>query len=151
MSTRSNLILFGGAVLAYVYLHARNILNRLAYKIGDVQVMSISREEIKLNLNLLINNPTSIRAQVGKFVANVYINNQQVGVVDYPVNRYIVPGVNNITVGITLNHNSVGNILWQQIQSGNIYNMSFDVDGTLSIDNRPIRLSAHFIMQDFWK
>lgn len=150
MSTRSNMILFGGAVLAYLYLHARNILNRLAYKIGGVQVVSISREEIKLNLNLLINNPTSIRAQVGKFVANVYINNQQVGVVDYPVNRYIIPGVNNITVGITLNHNSVGNILWQQLQSGNIYNMSMDVAGTISIDDRPLKLSAHFIMQDFW-
>ncbi len=150
MSTKSNMILFGGAVLAFIYLHARNILNRLAYKIGGVQVVSITREEIKLNLNLLINNPTSIRAQVGKFVANVYINNQQVGVVDYPVNRYIIPGVNNITVGITLNHNSVGSILWQQLQSGNIYNMSMDIAGTISIDDRPLKLSAHFIMQDFW-
>ena len=147
---KNNLILLMGGALAFLYLRGRNVLRRLAYKIAGVQLVSVSAEEIKLNVNLLINNPTNIRAMLGNFIANVYINGQYVGNINYPVNRYLVPGVNNITVGLSLNPTSAGSVIWSQLQSGNIYNMQMDIDGSIDVDNRTLRASARFIMQDFW-
>lgn len=139
-----------GGALAFLYLRGRNILRNFGYKIIGLQLVSIYPEEIKLNVNLLIQNPTNIRVQLGNFIANVYINGQYVGNINYPVNRYVMPGINNITVGLSLNPTSVGDILWQQLQSGNIYNMWMDIDGAIDVDNRTLRASARFIMQDFW-
>ena len=143
------ILLIGGA-LALVYLRARNILNRLAYKIAGVELVSFSREEIKLNLNLLINNPTKITAQVGQFLADVYINNQIVGNINYPINRYLRPGVNNFTVGVVFNATTAGNVLWQQLQSGNIFNMAMGIEGQIMIDNNKFHMSARFLLEDFW-
>lgn len=148
--SRRNAILLLGLGAAFVYMRMRNILNRLAYKISGVQLVTLGREEIKLNVQLLINNPTNIRAQVGNFIANVYINNQYVGNINYPVNRYLNPGVNNFTVGLVLNPTAAGNVLWQQLQSGNIYNMAMDVDGQVEIDSRALKIKAHFLLEDFW-
>lgn len=143
-------ILFIGGALALIYLRARNILNRLAYKIAGVQLVSFSADEIKLNLNLLINNPTNITAQIGQFVADVYINDQLVGNINYPVNRYLTSGVNNITVGVVFNSKTAGEVIWQQLQSGNIYNMAMDIEGQMMIDNSKFHMSARFLLQDFW-
>lgn len=145
----SNVILFGGCALALLYLHARNLVGRLAYKIGGVSLVSIGREEVKLNVTLYVNNPTSIRAQVGNFIANLYINGQYVGKVDYPVNRYLNPGVNNFIVGVTLNPTMVGSVLWTQLQSGNLYNMSMDIDGAIDIDSKQLKIKTHLILEDF--
>lgn len=147
---QSNIILLIGGVVAALYLRGRNILNRLAYKIAKVQLVSITPQEIKLNVNVLINNPTNITAQVGDFIANVYINGQYVGNVNYPINRYLMSGVNSFIVGVSLNPTQVGSIVWQQLQSGNIYNMDMDVMGEIVIDDRKLKASAHFILQDFW-
>ena len=149
--SKNNAILLIGLGAAFVFLRMRNIINRLAYKINGVQLVSLSKEEIKLNVNLLINNPTNITAQVGNFIANVYINSQYVGNINYPVNRYLNPGVNSFTVGVVLNPTSAGTVIWQQLQSGNIYNMDMDVAGSVEIDGRALNIKAHFILEDFWK
>lgn len=143
-------ILVIGGIAAFLWLRGRNILRQLAYKIAGIQLVSLTKEEIKLNVNLLINNPTNIRAMLGNFIANVYINGTYVGNINYPVNRYLVPGVNNITVGLSLNPTTTGSVIWTQLQSGNIYNMAMDVDGTIDINNKTLKMSARFILQDFW-
>lgn len=148
--SRRNIILLLGVGAAFVFLKARDILSRLKYKIADIYVVTLGREEIKLNVNLLINNPTNIRAQVGNFLANVYINSQYVGKIDYPINRYLNSGINSFTVGVVLNPTSVGNVIWQQLQSGNIFNMDMDVVGSVEIDDRALNVKAHFILEDFW-
>ena len=147
---KNNLIYIVSGALAILYLRGRNLLRKLAYKIAGVQLVSITAEEIKLNINLLINNPTNIQVMLGNFIANVYINGAYVGNINYPVNRYLLSGINNITVGLTLNPTTVGNVLWMQLQSGNIYNMVMDIDGSIDVDNKTLKASARFIMQDFW-
>ena len=69
MNNKAILLLGVGA--AFVYLYMRNLLSRLKYKIAGLQLVSITPEEIKVNVNVLINNPTNIRAIVGNFIANV--------------------------------------------------------------------------------
>lgn len=147
---KNNLIYIVSGALAILYLRGRNLLRKLAYKIAGIQLVSITAEEIKLNINLLINNPTNIQVMLGNFIANVYINGVYVGYINYPVNRYLLSGINNITVGLTLNPTTVGNVLWTQLQSGNIYNMVMDIDGSIDVDNKTLKASARFIMQDFW-
>lgn len=148
MSKKAILLLGVGA--AFIYLWARDLLSRLKYKIAGLQIVSITADEIKVNVNLLINNPTNIRAQVGNFVANCYINGQYVGNINYPVNRYLNPGVNSFTIGMVLNPTATGQVVWQQLQSGNIYNMAMSVDGAVEIDNRKLNISARFLLEDFW-
>lgn len=150
MTDRNKAILIGGGILTWLYLRGRNILRRLAYKIYNFQVVSITPELIKLNLNLLINNPTRLRAQIGNFIGNVYINGRYVGNINYPVNRYLLPGVNNFTIGVELVPQTVGSVVWEQLQSGNIFNMEMEVKGKVEVDDRRVNLSARFIMQDFW-
>ena len=148
MSKKAILLLGVGA--AFVYLWMRDILSKFKYKIAGVQLVSITPEEIKINVNILINNPTNIRAQVGNFVADCYINEQYVGNINYPVNRYLNPGVNNFTIGVVLNPTATGQVIWQQLRSGNIYNMAMSVDGAVEIDNKKLNLSARFLLEDFW-
>ena len=131
-------------------LRARNIVRNIAFKIVGVQLVSIYPEEIKLNVNLLINNPTKIKVMLGNFIANVYINGVDVGDINYPVNRYLLSGVNDITVGLTLNPTTVGDVLWKQLQSGSIYNMSMTIDGSIDVNDKKISVSKRFILQDFW-
>lgn len=150
MKNNTILLLGLGLGAALIYMHLRNVWNRLAYKIVGIQLVNVGREEIKLNINLLINNPTNIRAQVGDFIAKVYINSQYVGNINYPINRYINPGVNDFTVGVVLKQKEIGNILWQQLQSGNLYNMDMDIDGSFDIDDKKLSVKLHFILQDFW-
>lgn len=147
---RNKAILLLGVGAAFVYLYMRDLLSRLKYKIAGLQLVSITPEEIKVNVNVLINNPTNIRAVVGNFIANVFINEQYVGNINYPINRYLNPGVNSFTIGVVLNPTAAGQVLWQQLQSGNIYNMAMRVDGAVEIDNRKLNLSARFLLEDFW-
>lgn len=138
------------SVLALLLLRGRNIVRNIAFKIVGVQLVSIYPEEIKLNVNLLINNPTKIKVMLGNFIANVYINGVDVGDINYPVNRYLLSGVNDITVGLTLNPTTVGDVLWGQLQSGSIYNMSMTIDGSIDVNDKKISVSKRFILQDFW-
>lgn len=147
---KNKAILLLGVGAAFVYLYMRDLLSRFKYKIAGLQLVSITPEEIKVNVNVLINNPTNIRAVVGNFIANVYINEQYVGNINYPINRYLNPGVNSFTIGVVLNPTAAGKVLWQQLQSGNIYNMAMRVDGAVEIDNRKLNLSARFLLEDFW-
>ncbi len=129
----------------------RSIIKNLAYRISNIYVVNVSAESITLNATVEVYNPTSITAQVGNFVGNVYINSQLVGVINYPVNRYIYAReITQFIVGVTLDPATVGNVLYQQLLLGNIMAMDMDIVGSIEIDNRAMDISAHFIMEDFW-
>lgn len=146
----NNTWLWVGGIAAVLWLSWRSILRRIRYRIAGLQLVSVTPEAVKLNLMVELYNPSGISAQIGDFFAQVYINGMQVGVVSYPINRYLQPrAINRFTIQVTAQPQFLTAALWQQLISGNLMNMDMDVVGNVQVDRWRVPVRVHLIMEDF--
>lgn len=138
-----------GGAAALLWLSWRGLLSRVRYRIVGLVPVRVTADEAVFNLVMQLYNPSGIKALVGDMYANVYINGCHVGVVSYPVNRYLRPRqVNQFTVQVTARPAQLTAVLWQQLTSGYFYNMDFDMRGYIDVEGRQLRVSLHFVMED---
>lgn len=142
--------LWVGGIAAVLWLSWRGMLSRVKYRVAGLIPVRITAEEAVFNLILQLYNPSGVKALIGNMYANVYINGARVGVVSYPVNRYLWPRqVNQFTVQVTAHPGALASVVWQQLVSGYFGNMDFAIRGYIEVDGHQLPVRLYFIMEDF--
>lgn len=143
------LAIFGGlGYLAYKYVPTVLSLLKLEITMQNFEVISVEDDNIRLQLNLLLNNNTNTRLNLEQIDLDILLNGETVGKVNQTLSDVLFPKTRKIVaVVVDFNKQLIGDTLWNQIKT---QNTAFDITmkGTIDVNDKTLPIITKYTVKD---
>lgn len=147
-STGIILLLAGGVGAFLVYLY--DAYKRMVWRVVYGELVNLNKESVFLNVYFQVYNPTFISFDFGNLDARILINGEQVGKINYPINRKMFKkSVNQITIQVQINFKDLKQEAYNQILRGSLTDWIITIDGKLEVNTKQLDFNKDFLLKDF--
>lgn len=134
--------LYWGLGVASLWMWVFRGVSALKIGLKDIRLYSLAGDGGTLQVTIYIQNPLLVSVVVRSITGVIKIMGKEVGIIDYPVAQRInARSVNYLPVLVQVDYKSLGEAVWQNIQSGTIQTLSVELEGTITAGEKyPVRL-----------
>lgn len=153
LNNKQVLLLIGGG-LAFLFWQLKTAWDNIRFGLTGIKFNQITPDKVYLGVGIYMSNPTFVQFTLGNFVADVLFNGKKVGVINYPINRYLYKNsTNRFNLSLEIDYKLAGKELWDYITTPgqDLTNWKITFIGTIEINGKQVPINRDFLWEDYYE